>query len=187
MDISLGKARIHIVQGDITEQDADAIVNAANSSLQGGGGVNSAIHRKGGQEILEQCKRIRERDWPDGLPAGKSVITTGGRLKARFVIHTVGPVWYGGSRGEPQILTDCYRNSLTLAKSKGLTSVVFPSISTGAFGYPIDRAGPIAMKTVEEFVEREDKSNEITFVLFTDYDLAVYETVARNLLKNRLA
>src|SRR3990172_7186292 len=127
--IQVGKARIRLVQGDITDMETDAIVNAANSSLMGGGGVDGSIHRKGGPRILEECKRIRATEWPEGLPTGKAVITSGGSLKDKFVIHTVGPVWHGGGRGESELLADAYRNSLALAAAKKLRKVAFPSIS----------------------------------------------------------
>jgi O-acetyl-ADP-ribose deacetylase (regulator of RNase III) len=179
MELSWGNSRIRMVRGDITEQDVDAIVNAANSSLMGGGGVDGAIHRRGGPRILAECREIRERDWPRGLPTGRAVITGGGDLKARHVIHTVGPVWRGGGEGEPELLAECYLNSLKLAKDKGLGSVAFPSISTGAYGYPIDEAARVALRTVKELVKSEGGPNEIIFVLFSDRDLTTYvETLA---------
>jgi len=134
LEFKIGKAKIRIIQGDITEQETDAIVNAANSSLMGGGGVDGAIHRKGGPKILEECKKIRETEWPDGLPTGKAVITTGGNLKAKYVIHTVGPVWRGGKYGEPELLAEAYRNSLKLAVSRGLKTIAFPAISRLPYG-----------------------------------------------------
>jgi O-acetyl-ADP-ribose deacetylase (regulator of RNase III) len=179
MQFSIGKAMIRIVQGDITEQDTDAIVNAANSSLMGGGGVDGAIHRKGGPKILEECKKIRETTWPGGLPTGKAVITSGGNLKARYVIHTVGPVWHGGKREEIELLAEAYKNSLKLAVSKGLKTIAFPSISTGAYGYPIEKASKIALKTVKEFLEKEDQLDEVLLVLFSKPDLETYEKAAR--------
>jgi O-acetyl-ADP-ribose deacetylase (regulator of RNase III) len=181
MEFMFGKTKIRIVQGDITEQDMDAIVNAANSSLMGGGGVDGAIHRKGGPKILEECKKIRETTWPDGLPTGKAVITTGGNLKARYVIHTVGPVWHGGKHGESELLAETYKNSLKLAVSKGLKSIAFPSISTGAYGYSIEKASKIALKTVKEFLEKEDQLDEVVLVLFSKPDLETYEKAAREL------
>jgi len=171
--------RVHIVQGDVTEQDVDAIVNAANSSLMGGGGVEGAIHRRGGPQILEECKRLRRENWPNGLPTGKAAITSGGQLRARHVIHTVGPVWRGGDGEEPRELADCYANSLILAKEKRLKSVAFPSISTGAYGYPIERASRIALKTVREFVENEGWPPEVIFVLFSSRDVEAYEKAAK--------
>jgi len=181
LEFKIGKAKIRIIQGDITEQETDAIVNAANSSLMGGGGVDGAIHRKGGPKILEECKRIRETEWPDGLPTGKAVITTGGNLKAKYVIHTVGPVWRGGRHGEPELLAEAYRNSLKLAVSRGLKTIAFPAISTGAYGYPMDKAAEVALKTVKEFLEGEDKLEEVVFVLFTRPSLEVYERKAQEI------
>ena len=179
IELIIGKTKIRIVQGDITEQNTYAIVNAANSSLMGGCGVDGAIHRKGGPKILEECKRIRENRWPDGLPTGKAVITTGGNLKARYVIHTVGPVWQGGKHGENELLAEAYKNSLKLAVSIGLKTIAFPSISTGAYGYPIQKASKIALKTVEEFLEKESNLNEVLLVLFSKPDLETYEKAAK--------
>lgn len=176
-----GKTRIRILQGDITDQDADAIVNAANSSLMGGGGVDGAIHRRGGPEILEECKLIRRDEWPDGLPAGEAVITSGGKLKARRVIHTVGPIWRGGSENEGEILANCYRNSLRIAATQGLRGVAFPSISTGAYGYPIRQASRTALRTVKEHAEKQGGPAEVAFVLFTEGDLEVYLRALREL------
>jgi O-acetyl-ADP-ribose deacetylase len=125
---------VEIVEGDITEQDVDAVVNAANSSLMGGGGVDGAIHRRGGHRILDECKEIRRLAWPDGLPSGKAVITGGGLLRARHVIHTVGPVWRGGRRGGAEALVGCYRSALEIMKERKLRSIAFPAISSGAYG-----------------------------------------------------
>lgn len=166
---------IRVVKGDITEQDTDAIVNAANSTLMGGGGVDGAIHRRGGPKILEECKEIRRTEWPHGLPTGRAVITGGGTLKARCVIHTVGPIWRGGRAGEAELLASCYRNSLGLARSKGLKSIAFPSISTGAYGYPIEEAHEVALRTAINFLERENRLKEVGFVLFSTRDLEIYE------------
>jgi O-acetyl-ADP-ribose deacetylase (regulator of RNase III) len=179
-EFRFGKARICLVQGDITDVDADAIVNAANPSLMGGGGVDGAIHRKGGTKILEECKLIRAKEWPKGLPTGKAVVTSGGNLKARYVIHAVGPIWHGGTHGEAELLADAYRNSLKLGVSKGLKTIAFPSISTGAYGYPIEEASRTALETVKDFLEDEDKIDKVIFVLFTLHDLEVYE---RNSIK----
>jgi O-acetyl-ADP-ribose deacetylase (regulator of RNase III) len=174
-----------LIQGDITDLDADAIVNAANPSLMGGGGVDGAIHRRGGPKILEECKRIRATEYPDGLPTGKAVITSGGNLKAKYVIHTVGPVWHGGTQGEPTLLAEAYRNSLKLAVSKGLKTIAFPSISTGAYGYPIEKASPIAISTVKEFLEKEDKLDKVMFVLFSRHDFEIYRKVAEQILEGK--
>jgi O-acetyl-ADP-ribose deacetylase len=169
-----GNTKVRVVHGDITEQDVDVVVNAANSSLLGGGGVDGAIHRKGGPEILAECRRIREREWPEGLPRGKAVITTGGRLRARHVIHTVGPVWAGGRDREAEVLADCYVNSLSIAVRRELRSVAFPSISTGAYGYPIGEASRVALGTVKGYVEKEGRPAEVIFVLFSESDLNTY-------------
>ena len=182
-EYKIDKARVLLIQGDITEMDTDAIVNAANPSLMGGGGVDGAIHRKGGPRILEECKRIRATEWPNGLPTGKAVITTGGNLKAKYVIHTVGPVWRGGNSGEPELLAEAYRNSLRLSVSKGLKTVAFPSISTGAYRYPIEKACKVALATVKEFLEKEDKLDKVVFVLFTAHDLEVYKKAAKEIIK----
>ncbi|MEM1980983.1 MAG: O-acetyl-ADP-ribose deacetylase [Candidatus Hadarchaeales archaeon] len=181
MEFKVGKAVVRLVQGDITEQETEAIVNAANPSLMGGGGVDGAIHRKGGPTIREECARIREREWPDGLPVGEAVITSGGRLKAKYVIHTVGPIWRGGNKREPQLLAKAYRSSLSLAVSKGIKRISFPSISTGAYGYPVEKASRVALRAVKEFLEREDKLEEVRFVLFTESDLRVYEEAAKEI------
>ncbi|MEM2536368.1 MAG: O-acetyl-ADP-ribose deacetylase [Candidatus Hadarchaeales archaeon] len=181
MEFKVGKAVVRLVQGDITEQETEAIVNAANPSLMGGGGVDGAIHRKGGPTIREECARIREREWPDGLPVGEAVITSGGRLKAKYVIHTVGPIWRGGNKREPQLLAKAYRSSLSLAVSKGIKRISFPSISTGAYGYPVEKASRVALRAVKEFLEREDRLEEVRFVLFTESDLRVYEEAAKEI------
>jgi len=178
-ELRLGKVKISLVQGDITEMGTDVIVNAANSTLMGGGGVDGAIHRKGGPKVLEECKLIRAAEWSDGLPTGKAVITSGGNLKARFVIHTVGPVWHGGTSGEPELLAEAYRNSLKLAVSKGLKTVAFPSISTGVYGYPIEQASRIAVAVVKNFLVEEDKLDEVVFVLFSRHDLEVYRVTLK--------
>ncbi|MFZ5652397.1 MAG: O-acetyl-ADP-ribose deacetylase [Bacillota bacterium] len=172
MVFKVGVARVLLLRGDITQQDADAIVNAANSSLLGGGGVDGAIHRAGGPQILEECKVIRSRK--GGCPTGEAVITGGGNLKARYVIHTVGPIWSGGGSNEDQLLSNAYRNSLKLAESKGIRTVSFPSISTGAYGFPTERAARVAARTVKEFLEGQDTLEEVRFVLFSGRDLNIY-------------
>jgi O-acetyl-ADP-ribose deacetylase (regulator of RNase III) len=173
-EFKVGKATVRLIRGDITEMETDSIVNAANRSLMGGGGVDGAIHRKGGPKILEECKRIRATEWPEGLPTGKAVITSAGNLKAKHVIHTVGPIWRGGNRGEPQLLAQAYQNSLRLAVAEGLKTVAFPSISTGAYGYPVEEACRVALEAVKEFLEKEDRLNEVVFVLFSEHALEVY-------------
>jgi len=166
---------IELVQGDITQQTTDAIVNAANTSLLGGGGVDGAIHRAGGPGILQECRRL------GGCPTGDARITTGGRLPARFVIHTVGPVYRDGRHGEPALLASAYRRSLEVAIEHQLRSVSFPSISTGAYGYPIAEAAPLALRTVSDFLEAQpDQLDLVRFVLFGTGDLRVYsEALAR--------
>jgi O-acetyl-ADP-ribose deacetylase (regulator of RNase III) len=181
-EFKIGAATIRFVKGDITEVAADAIVNAANHTLMGGGGVDGAIHRKGGPQILEECKKIRTIDWPEGLPTGKAVITTGGTLKAKHVIHTVGPVWRGGGDDESKLLVEAYVNSLKVAVMSKLRIIAFPSISTGAYGYPIQEASRIAVTTVRRFLETEDSLDEIIFVLFSDRDLNVYGETANEVL-----
>jgi len=170
--VGIGSGRITLKQGDITTETVDAIVNAANSSLMGGGGVDGAIHRAGGPAILEECKRIVAAQ--GRLPAGQAVVTMGGRLPAGNVIHTVGPVWRGGARGEPETLKSAYVNSLRLAKEKGFRTVAFPSISTGAYGYPLEEASEVALSAVGDFVRDEGGLEEAVFVLFGDEAFAVY-------------
>jgi len=182
MEFKVGSCLFKLVQGDITDQETDAVVNAANPTLMGGGGVDGAIHRRGGPSILEECKRIRRTQWPAGLPTGQAVITTGGNLKARYVIHTVGPVWRGGGVGEAEKLSEAYRNSLKLAVEHGLRTISFPSISTGAYRYPLREACRIALRTVREFVQSHDKIDEVRFVLFRLEDLKVYEEEAAKIL-----
>lgn len=181
-EFNVRNAKIRLVQGDITDVNPDAIVNAANPTLMGGGGVDGAIHRRGGPTILEECKRIRASEWPNGLPTGKAVITSGGSLRAKHVIHTVGPIWHGGSHGEPGLLADAYENSLELAVSNKLKTLAFPSISTGAYGYPVEKASRTALTTVKQFLESESTLREITFVLFTEQDLKVYMEAANEIL-----
>lgn len=170
--------RIEMVRGDITRETTDAVVNAANSSLLGGGGVDGAIHRAGGPSILEECRRIRERR--GSLPAGEAVITGGGRLACRYVIHTVGPVWNGGGHGEAETLARCYRSSLSLAAEHGLSSVSFPSISTGAFGYPVAQAAAVAVHAVREALAKGSSVELVRWVLFSDDDLEAYEGALAN-------
>jgi O-acetyl-ADP-ribose deacetylase (regulator of RNase III) len=172
MEKMIGKTRLNLVQGDITSQETDAIVNAANTSLLGGGGVDGAIHRAGGPKILEECKEIRAKQ--GGCPTGEAVITSGGKMATGHVIHTVGPVWHGGNRNEEQLLRNAYYNSLNLAKENGIKTISFPSISTGVYRFPIDKAARIALTTVKEFIQ-EHKLEEVRFVLFSEKDLKVYE------------
>lgn len=153
---------IVLLEGDITEQEVDAVVNAANSSLLGGGGVDGAIHRRGGPTILEECKQIRATAWPDGLPTGKAVATTGGMLPARWVIHTVGPV-FARSEDRSALLAACHTESLRVADELGVRSVAFPAISTGVYGYPLDEAAPVAIGAIRE---ADSAVEEVRFVLF---------------------
>jgi O-acetyl-ADP-ribose deacetylase (regulator of RNase III) len=178
MQFKIGKTSVKIIQGDITEQETEAIVNPANPSLMGGGGVDGAIHRKGGPSILEECKKIRATQYPNGLPTGKAVITTAGKLKAKYVIHTVGPIWRGGKEGEADLLAQAYRSCLELAASKGIKSIAFPSISTGAYGYPIAEASRVALKAIKEFLEEKPVFDEVVLVLFSEDALKVYEEAA---------
>ena len=186
MDVMVGSTRIRLVKGDITEQSVDAIVNAANPSLMGGGGVDGAIHRKGGPTILEECKHIRHTLYPEGLPVGKSVITSGGNLKARYVIHTVGPIWQGGSHGESELLAEAYQNSLKLALEKGLKTVAFPSISTGAYNYPLQEASSVALRAINDFVDEKMGLREILLVLFNNAAFQVYREAMKNQFKVQL-
>lgn len=172
--VLIGKTKLTLMQGDITRQQTEAIVNAANSSLMGGGGVDGAIHQAGGPAILEECKKIAAKiGW---LPAGEAVITTGGNLPASYVIHTVGPIWRGGDQGESRILENAYRNSLKLAQDQGIRSISFPSISTGAYGYPVEKAAKIAIMTVKDFIDQNPGVFEE--VIFTLFDLDTYEVYA---------
>jgi len=179
MERTINKTRLSLIQGDITSQETDAIVNAANPSLMGGGGVDGAIHRAGGPTILEDCKKIVTQRGP--LPAGQAVITTGGNLKARHVIHTVGPVWHKGKKGEPETLASAYRECLKLAVETGLKSLSFPSISTGVYGYPLEHAARIALGTVIDFLKENTNLEEVNFVLFNSQALAAYSTVLEEL------
>lgn len=162
-------AKIDIVRGDITTFDVDAIVNAANTTLLGGGGVDGAIHRAAGPELLAECRAL------GGCRSGEAKLTQGHRLPARFVIHTVGPVWTGGKRSEPQILANCYRNSLQLAVTNRIKTIAFPAISCGAYGYPIREAARIAVETTREFLATDDKIDKVTFVVASHEILRAYQ------------
>jgi O-acetyl-ADP-ribose deacetylase (regulator of RNase III) len=172
--------KIEIIQGDITALAVDAIVNAANTTLLGGGGVDGAIHRRAGPGLLAVCAAL------GGCQTGSAKITQGYDLPARFVIHTVGPVWHGGNHNEPQLLGSCYQSCLALAKEKGLRSLAFPSISTGAYRYPIASASEIALRTVKKFIEDNPGAFScITFVLFSDADLKVYNQARARIFPER--
>lgn len=173
MKAVFGQTTLLLKQGDITKEEADAIVNAANSSLLGGGGVDGAIHRAGGPDILEECKKIRARQGK--CPTGQAVITTAGRLPARYVVHTVGPVWKGGGKQEKDLLRSAYQNSLAVAAAHGARSIAFPSISTGAYRFPIRLAAPIAIDAVRDYVEKHPHFTEVRFILFSQTDLEVYQ------------
>jgi O-acetyl-ADP-ribose deacetylase (regulator of RNase III) len=177
---------LRLERGDITRQAVDAVVNAANSGLLGGGGVDGAIHRAGGPEILEACRRIRVTTHPDGLPPGEAVATTAGRMKARHVIHTVGPVWQGGGRGEDTVLAACYRNALALAASMGLGSVAFPAIATGVYGFPKDRAAAVVARVLKEHFARpgapEARGPDVRLVFFAQGDADRFVAIADGIL-----
>jgi len=165
--------RVHVVVGDITAQDVIAIVNAANSTLLGGGGVDGAIHRAGGPAILEECRKIRTK-YPDGLPTGEAVITTGGNLRAKFVIHTVGPIYGRNDEQQSAQLAACYQNSLRLAEEYSISSIAFPSISTGAFAYPRHEAAAISSLAIKDFLLDQEFLHEIRLVFFSESDAGVF-------------
>lgn len=171
--------RITIISGDITKVNADAIVNAANSSLMGGGGVDGAIHRAGGPDILGDCIKIV--DLQGGCKTGDAVITTAGKLPAKFVIHTVGPVWKGGASGEPDLLRNCYINSLKLAVENGCRSVAFPNISTGVYGYPKDMAASVSVRAVAEFLSENELPESVMFVCYDEENRKFVETALMNI------
>ena len=174
MHFRVNQSVVELVQGNIVDQDVDAIVNAANSSLLGGGGVDGAIHRAAGPELLSECRTL------GGCPTGEARITKGYRLKARHVIHTVGPV-YHGSKGDATLLANAYRNSLQLALQHDLKTIAFPSISTGAYGYPVDEAAPIALRTVKQVLEQHPEIELVRFVLWDGATRAAYERSAREI------
>jgi O-acetyl-ADP-ribose deacetylase len=159
--------RVVVTVGDITKEEVDAVVNAANGSLTGGGGVDGAIHRAGGPEILAECKSIRQSEYPEGLPTGQAVITTAGRLTAQFVIHTVGPVYGRGGGDKAEQLASCYRSCLALAVKKGLHTIAFPAISTGIYGYPLHEAAAVSSGAIGRFLETHSASPEVRLVFFS--------------------
>ena len=166
--------RVVVKVGDITKEDIDAVVNAANGSLMGGGGVDGAIHRAGGPEILRACKEIRATQYPEGLPTGEAVITTAGKMAAKHVIHTVGPVYGRGGKDKAELLAACYRNSLSLAAKKGLKTVAFPAISTGVYGYPLEEAAQVSSQAVAKFLESDSSVEEVRLVFFSRSDAEVF-------------
>ena len=180
MKMQIGDAKLELVRGDIATQKVDAIANAANRGLAGGGGVDGAIHRAGGPRIMEECRKI------GGCPTGQARITSGGNMAARYVIHTVGPVYNDGVSGEAELLKNAYRNSLELAREYSLTSIAFPSISTGAYRYPLRDAANIALETVSDFLKNNAGTLRLVrFVLFDEKTLAMYETVLQNRKENQ--
>ena len=170
--------RIELFRGDITTLEVDAIVNAANSNLMGGGGVDGAIHHAAGPKLLEECLRIKERQ--DGCPTGEAVITSGGNLKAKFVIHAVGPIWSNGNTNEAQLLANAYRNSLVLAASNSVKSIAFPNISTGIYRFPKDRAAEIAIREVKTFLSNDDVIEKLIFCCFDEENFNLYNQLLNN-------
>jgi O-acetyl-ADP-ribose deacetylase (regulator of RNase III) len=180
IEATINQVKLRIIQGDITKQSTDAIVNAANPSLMGGGGVDGAIHQAGGPAILDECKQIVAKQ--GRLPTGKAVMTTGGNLKAKYVIHTVGPIWHGGNKGEPELLASAYHESLKLAAKNNLNSISFPSISTGAYGYPVNQASKVAIDAVITFLSQSTTSlKEVVFVLFDAQTLGAYSSALKEI------
>ncbi|MGC9120423.1 MAG: O-acetyl-ADP-ribose deacetylase [Sulfurihydrogenibium sp.] len=183
-EVKIGKTTLSLIVGDITEVDTEAIVNAANPTLMGGGGVDGAIHSKGGPSILKECIQIRKTLYPEGLPTGKAVITNAGNLKAKYVIHTVGPVCNGVmTEKEKELLSDAYRNSLLIAKQHNIKSVSFPSISTGAYRCDIKESSKVALKTVIDFIKQNpDTFDKIQFVLFQENIYKLYQQTLEEIL-----
>ena len=168
----MANRRIEIIKADITTLHVDAIVNAANSSLLGGGGVDGAIHRAAGPELLKECEKI------GGCPTGEAKITKGYKLPAKFIIHTVGPVWTGGTRGEADQLASCYRNSLTLAVENGVKTIAFPSISTGAYRFPVNIAAPIALREIRQFIQKHTSIKRVIIACFSEEVHSLYKNLA---------
>ncbi|KDR96654.1 O-acetyl-ADP-ribose deacetylase (regulator of RNase III), contains Macro domain [Peptoclostridium litorale DSM 5388] len=179
MEKKVENATIELLNGDITKLSVDAIVNAANSSLMGGGGVDGAIHRAGGPEILRECKEIVKEQ--GGCPTGDAVITTAGNLPSKYVIHTVGPIWKGGFENEEHLLANCYRNSLNIAVQNGIKSIAFPNISTGVYKFPPKKAAVIAIKAVTEFIKVDDSIERVIFACFGDENYEIYKDIIEGL------
>jgi len=179
MEFRIAESVITLKEGDITRETTDALVNAANSTLRGGGGVDGAIHRAGGPRILEECIAI------GACAPGEAVITSGGNLEARYVIHTVGPIWQGGNRDEERLLSRCYQQSLQKAIETGVKTLSFPSISTGAYGYPLDLAAPLALKTIATYLETHSGIEKVQMVLFDSLTFSAYQSALKNLMKER--
>jgi len=177
METKIGQATLELLQGDITEQDTDAIVNAANRTLLGGGGVDGAIHRAAGPQLLAECRTLT------GCETGDAKITKGYNLKARHVVHTVGPIYHSSGKKAPELLASCYRRSLEVASSNKLKSIAFPSISTGAYGYPLEEAAPLALKTVMDYLKNHPDIQLVRFVLFGQEAYRAYEKALRDLIK----
>jgi O-acetyl-ADP-ribose deacetylase (regulator of RNase III) len=180
MSWQIGNSRIELAQGDITLQEVDCVVNAANSRLAGGGGVDGAIHRRGGPSIMEETRRR----YPNGCPTGSAVTTSAGSLSAKYVIHAVGPIWNGGNEGEADLLAATYRRSLELAVDHQCQSIALPAISAGAYGYPLKEAASIAVRTVAEFLRERQKPQLVRFLLFSESVLSVFRLVAEEQLRN---
>src|SRR3990170_247159 len=176
MKVKINNSILELVKGDITQEETEAIVNAANSGLRGGGGVDGAIHRAGGPKIMEECRKI------GGCPTGNAVITSGGLLNAKYVIHAVGPIYHGGKKGEAELLASAYQNSLKRASENSIRSVSFPSLSTGAYGYPFDEAAPVALKTVIEYLKHNDDIELVRLVLFGADAYRAYESALRDIV-----
>ena len=183
MEVTVNGNILRLVVGDITAQKSEAIVNAANGTLLGGGGVDGAIHRAAGPELLEECKKIRREDLKgELLPTGQAVMTKGYKLPAKYVIHTVGPVWHGGANNEDELLADCFRNSVELAQKHGIKSISFPAISTGAYRFPINRAAKISVRTVYDYL-KERSFGEAVFVLFSEKDFEAFKKALQSIAK----
>jgi len=176
MKVKINNSILELVEGDITQEETEAIVNAANSGLRGGGGVDGAIHRAGGSKIMEECRKIGR------CQTGNAVITSGGLLKAKYVIHAVGPIYHGGKKGEAELLASAYQNSLKRASENSVSSISFPSLSTGAYGYPFDEAAPVALKTIIEYLKHHDEIEHVRFVLFGADAYRAYESALRGMI-----